>query len=137
MPTFIDSAIQTARSWFSELSTGLCEGEIWTIFLTLVLALLEVSQGELELPLTHPSSLAILSPLPPLGGPLPSLSLKSRPIKETVCFVSFVHRRRASGGAFYDYTTRYGAVRLTVQRVRPHSGAVKTSVEDSLIQYVC
>jgi hypothetical protein len=62
-----------------------------------------------------------ISPPPP-GGPLPSLSLKSRPINEAVCFVSFAHRPRVSGGAFYDYTARYGAVRdevgLISQRVR-------------------
>ena len=51
-----------------------------------------------------------ISPPPP-GGPLPSLALKSRPINEAICFVSFAHRPRASGGAFYDYTARYGAVR--------------------------
>lgn len=48
---------------------------------------------------------------PPPGGPLPSLSLRSRPINEAVYLVSFAHRLRASGGAFYDYTARYGAVR--------------------------
>jgi ABC-type molybdenum transport system ATPase subunit/photorepair protein PhrA len=48
---------------------------------------------------------------PPSGGPLPSLSLKPRPINEAVSLVSFAHRPRASGGAFYDYTARYGAVR--------------------------
>jgi hypothetical protein len=51
-----------------------------------------------------------ISPPPP-GGPLPSLSPKSRPINEAVHLVSFAHRPRASGGAFYDYTARYGAVR--------------------------
>ncbi|KAH9976396.1 P-loop containing nucleoside triphosphate hydrolase protein [Lactifluus volemus] len=51
-----------------------------------------------------------ISPPPP-GGPLPSLALKSRPINEAICFVSFAHRPRASGGAFYDYTARYVAVR--------------------------
>ena len=51
-----------------------------------------------------------ISPPPP-GGPLPSLSLKPRPINESVYLVSFAHRTRASGGAFYDYTARYGAVR--------------------------
>jgi ABC-type sugar transport system ATPase subunit len=48
---------------------------------------------------------------PPPDGPLPSLSLRSRPIHEAVYLVSFAHRLRASGGAFYDYTARYGAVR--------------------------
>jgi ABC-type molybdenum transport system ATPase subunit/photorepair protein PhrA len=48
---------------------------------------------------------------PPPGGPLPSLSLRSRPINEAVYLVSFAHRSRASDGAFYDYTARYGAVR--------------------------
>jgi ABC-type sugar transport system ATPase subunit len=70
---------------------------------------------------------------PPPGGPLPSLSLRSRPINEAIYLVSFAHRSRASGGAFYDYTARYGAVRdedrITLrQSIFPEeSGHVKDS----------
>ncbi|KAI0264234.1 P-loop containing nucleoside triphosphate hydrolase protein [Gloeopeniophorella convolvens] len=51
-----------------------------------------------------------ISPPPP-GGPFPSLSSTPRSISEAIYLVSFAHRPRASGGAFYDYTARYGAVR--------------------------
>ena len=72
---------------------------------------------------------------PPPGGPLPSLSLSSRPINEAVYLVSFAHRLRASGGAFYDYTARYGAVRdedrvtLRQSMFREESGLTKHSIE--------
>ena len=35
----------------------------------------------------------------------------SRPVYEQIAHVAFSHRPRAGGGAFYDYTARYGAVR--------------------------
>ncbi|KAG2109315.1 uncharacterized protein F5147DRAFT_798447 [Suillus discolor] len=59
-----------------------------------------------------------------------------------VAFVSFAHRPRAAGGAFYDYTSRYGAVRedrITLREsmfgeydflnIQPKGGKVKTPVE--------
>jgi ABC-type sugar transport system ATPase subunit len=76
---------------------------------------------------------------PPPGGPLPSLSLRSRPINEAVYLVSFAHRLRASGGAFYDYTARYGAVRdedrvtLRQSMFPVESGLVKDSIEHFLV----
>jgi ABC-type sugar transport system ATPase subunit len=72
---------------------------------------------------------------PPPGGPLPSLSLRSRPINEAVYFVSFAHRPRTSGGAFYDYTARYGAVRdegrvtLRQSMFPEESGLVRDSID--------
>jgi energy-coupling factor transporter ATP-binding protein EcfA2 len=72
---------------------------------------------------------------PPPGGPLPSLSLRSRPVNEAVYLVSFAHRSRASGGAFYDYTARYGAVRdedrvtLRQSMFSEESGLVQDSIE--------
>ncbi|KAI0044852.1 P-loop containing nucleoside triphosphate hydrolase protein [Auriscalpium vulgare] len=55
---------------------------------------------------------------PPAGGVFPFLAetpstsrSQSRPLSERVSLVSFSHRPRASGGSFYDYTARYGAVR--------------------------
>ena len=75
-----------------------------------------------------------ISPPPP-GGPLPSLSLKSRPIY----FVSFAHRPRASGGAFYDYTARYGAVRdqdqitLRQSMFPEETGLVQESIKSFIV----
>ena len=79
-----------------------------------------------------------ISPPPP-GGPLPSLTLKSRLINEAVCFVSFAHRPRASGGAFYDYTARYGAVRdedrvtLRQSMFPEESGLVQNSMKSFIV----
>src|SRR6266851_4313736 len=79
-----------------------------------------------------------ISPPPP-GGPLPSLSLKSRPINEAVSFVSFAPRLRASGGAFYDYTARYGAVRdddrvtLRQSMFPEESGLVQDSIKSFIV----
>jgi ABC-type molybdenum transport system ATPase subunit/photorepair protein PhrA len=79
-----------------------------------------------------------ISPPPP-GGPLPTLSLKSRPINEAVYFVSFAHRPRASGGAFYDYTARYGAVRdedrLTLRQSMflEESGLIRDSIKSFIV----
>jgi ABC-type lipoprotein export system ATPase subunit len=60
-----------------------------------------------------------------------------------VALVSFAHRPRAAGGAFYDYTSRYGAVReedrITLREsmfgeydflnIQPKGGKVKTPLE--------
>ena len=52
-----------------------------------------------------------------------------------MCLVSFAHRSRASGGAFYDYTARYGAVRdedrvtLRQSMFPEESGLVQDPVE--------
>jgi ABC-type sugar transport system ATPase subunit len=76
---------------------------------------------------------------PPSGGPLPSLSLRSRPINKAVCLVSFAHRSRATGGAFYDYTARYGAIRdedrvtLRQSMFPEESVLVKGSIEHFLV----
>ncbi len=79
-----------------------------------------------------------ISPPPP-GGPLPSLTLKPRPINEAVYLVSFAHRPRASGGAFYDYTARYGAVRdedrvtLRQSMFPEESGLVQDSIKSFIM----
>jgi len=55
-----------------------------------------------------------ISPSPPAGMfPFlcPSSSGKWRDPSAFISIVSFTHRPRSSGGAFYDYTARYGAVR--------------------------
>lgn len=52
---------------------------------------------------------------PPTGGLFPFLSPPSSgPWHDpslSISIVSFAHRPRSSGGGFYDYTARYGAVR--------------------------
>ncbi len=53
--------------------------------------------------------LKITPPPPPPDGLFPFL--KGRDPHNHVSLVSFAHRSRAAGGAFYDYTARYGAVR--------------------------
>ena len=79
-----------------------------------------------------------ISPPPP-GGPLPLLSLKPRTVNEAVCFVSFAHRPRASGRAFYDYTARYGAVRdeervtLRQSMFPEESGLVQDSIKSFIV----
>ncbi|KZV63619.1 P-loop containing nucleoside triphosphate hydrolase protein [Peniophora sp. CONT] len=47
---------------------------------------------------------------PPPDGMYPSLD-PARPVYEQISHVAFSHRPKAGGGAFYDYTARYGAVR--------------------------
>ncbi|KAL1744197.1 P-loop containing nucleoside triphosphate hydrolase protein [Schizophyllum fasciatum] len=51
-----------------------------------------------------------ITPYPP-GGPLPFISEKGKEPSKSISLVSFANRARAHGGAFYDYTARYGAVR--------------------------
>ncbi|KAG2102843.1 uncharacterized protein F5147DRAFT_809932 [Suillus discolor] len=64
-----------------------------------------------------------ITPPPPLPGELfPCLSDPPRDPRNCVAFVSFAHRPRVAGGTFYDYTSRYGAV-------KEDRGKVKTPVE--------
>ncbi|KAL0955582.1 hypothetical protein HGRIS_001819 [Hohenbuehelia grisea] len=51
-----------------------------------------------------------VAPPPPLGL-FPLLSEQGRDPYQAVSVVSFGNRSRAAGGAFYDYSARYGAVR--------------------------
>ena len=54
-------------------------------------------------------------------------------------FVSFAHRPRGSGGAFYDYTARYGAVRdedrLTLRQsiFLEESGLIRDSLKSFIV----
>ena len=56
-----------------------------------------------------------------------------------MCLVSFAHRTRASGGAFYDYTARYGAVRdedritLRQSMFPEESGLVRDSMKSFIV----
>ncbi|KAG1898982.1 uncharacterized protein F5891DRAFT_1235288 [Suillus fuscotomentosus] len=85
-----------------------------------------------------------ITPPPPLPGRLfPFLSDPPRNPHNCAAFVSFAHRPRAAGGAFYDYTSPYGAVReedrITLREsmfgkydflnVQPKGGKVKTPIE--------
>ncbi|THU76759.1 hypothetical protein K435DRAFT_770826 [Dendrothele bispora CBS 962.96] len=47
---------------------------------------------------------------PPPGGLFPFLSETHSDPLQSISIVSFGNRRRTSGGAFYDYSSRYGAV---------------------------
>ncbi|THU88807.1 P-loop containing nucleoside triphosphate hydrolase protein [Dendrothele bispora CBS 962.96] len=47
---------------------------------------------------------------PPPGGLFPFLSETHSDPLQSISIVSFGNRRRTSGGAFYDYSARYGAV---------------------------
>ncbi|KAI0301736.1 P-loop containing nucleoside triphosphate hydrolase protein [Multifurca ochricompacta] len=108
------------------------EGESWAVVgsgASEKTALLETLLGNMR-----------ISPPPP-GGPFPSLSLKqSRPINESVFLVSFAHRQPAfSGGAFYDYTARYGVVReedrvtLRQSMFPEESGLVRDSIKSFIV----
>lgn len=53
-----------------------------------------------------------VSPVPPKGL-YPFLYNNDPPLSphDSISLVSFMEKKRASGGAFFDYTARYGAVR--------------------------
>ncbi|KAI0034887.1 P-loop containing nucleoside triphosphate hydrolase protein, partial [Vararia minispora EC-137] len=80
------------------------DGEAWAV----------VGSGDLEgkaaLLDTLLGHTRLAPPSPPPGGLFPLFD-SSRPSHEQVTYVAFSHRPRGSGGAFYDYTARYGAVR--------------------------
>ena len=54
-----------------------------------------------------------ISPLPPQAGLFPFLSVTNPPRDPHNCvsLVSFAHQPRSGRGVFYDYTSRYGAIR--------------------------
>ncbi|KAG1879854.1 hypothetical protein F4604DRAFT_1579129 [Suillus subluteus] len=86
-----------------------------------------------------------ITPPPPLpGGLFPFLSDSPHDPHTCVALVSFAwHRPRAAGGTFYDYISRYHAVReedcITLQKsmfveydfldIQPKGGKVETSVD--------
>lgn len=112
------------------------EGENWAVIGTgskQKTALLQTLLGHLR-----------VTPPPPLPrGLFPFLSDPPRDPHTCVALVSFAHRSRAAGGAFYDYTSRYGAVReedrITLREsmfgeydflnIQPKGGRVKTPAE--------
>ncbi|KAG1726954.1 P-loop containing nucleoside triphosphate hydrolase protein [Suillus paluster] len=121
---------------FRDVEWTIGEGENWAVIGTgskQKTALLQTLLGHLR-----------ITPPPPLpGGLFPFLSDPPRDPHACVSLVSFAHRSRAAGGAFYDYTSRYGAVReedrITLREsmfgeydflnIQPKGGRVKTPVE--------
>ncbi|KAG2087721.1 P-loop containing nucleoside triphosphate hydrolase protein [Suillus cothurnatus] len=121
---------------FRDVEWTIDEGESWAVIGTgskQKTALLQTLLGHLR-----------ITPPPPLpGGLFPFLSDPPRDPHTCVALVSFAHRPRAAGGAFYDYTSRYGAVReedrITLREsmfgeydflnIQPKGGKVKTPVE--------
>ncbi|KAF9465209.1 P-loop containing nucleoside triphosphate hydrolase protein [Collybia nuda] len=96
------------RPLFRDVEWTVKEGEAWAIVGSgsgEKTSLLQVLLGHLRI---SPSP-------PPPGGLFPFLNSPSsgspRDPLECISIVSFGNRRRAAGGAFYDYTARYGAVR--------------------------
>ncbi|KIJ66078.1 hypothetical protein HYDPIDRAFT_130250 [Hydnomerulius pinastri MD-312] len=98
---FGDSNI--AAPVFQGISWTVNEGENWAVIgsgSNQKTALLQTLRGHLR----------IAPPPPPPGGLFPFLS-NTRDSHTSVALVSFAHRPQSAGGAFYDYTARYGAVR--------------------------
>ncbi|KAI9507744.1 P-loop containing nucleoside triphosphate hydrolase protein [Russula earlei] len=116
-----------ARPVLTAVDWTVREGESWAVVGSGVgekTALLEALLGNMR-----------ISPPPP-GGPLPSLSLKPRPINDAVFLVSFAQRPRASVGAFYDYTARYGAVRDEDRVTLRQSMFPEASDRDSIMPFI-
>ncbi|KAG1788320.1 uncharacterized protein HD556DRAFT_1447916 [Suillus plorans] len=102
VPTFIALVTQTSqrRSSATDVEGTIDEGESWVV----------MPGSKQKTRCTLLGHLRITPP--PLPGRLfPFLSDPPRDPHNCVTFVSFAHRPRAAGGAFYDYTSRYGAVR--------------------------
>ncbi|KAL4079310.1 P-loop containing nucleoside triphosphate hydrolase protein [Scleroderma citrinum] len=99
---FGDSNI--AAPVFRDVRWVVKEGENWAVIgsgSNQKTALLQTLRGHLR----------IAPPPPPPGGLFPFLSDPPRDPHDNVALVSFAHRPHTYGGAFYDYTARYGAVR--------------------------
>ncbi|KAF8608444.1 P-loop containing nucleoside triphosphate hydrolase protein [Ceratobasidium sp. AG-I] len=70
---------------------------------------------------------------PPPGGLYPFLTAAQRNPHDLIAHVSFAPQRSASGGAFYDFTARYGAVREEDRiTLRESLGAVDNALAESL-----
>ncbi|RDB20786.1 hypothetical protein Hypma_012311 [Hypsizygus marmoreus] len=97
-----------ARPIFRDLQWTINEDEAW--------AVIGSGSGEkatlFQMLVGH---LRLSPPPPPPGGMFPFLCIPTfgspRDPFECISIVSFGNRRRAAGGAFYDYSARYGAVR--------------------------
>lgn len=93
----------SAKPLFRDVSWAIQPDEAWVVTSTISggakTQLLQALTGHLRI---HPFP-------PPPGGLFPFL--EGLDPYNHVDLVSFAHRPRAAGGAFYDYTARYGAVR--------------------------
>lgn len=70
---------------------------------------------------------------PPPGGLYPFLTASQRNPHDLVAHVSFAPQRSACGGAFYDFTARYGAVREEDRiTLRESLGVVDDALAESL-----
>ncbi|KAG1890221.1 hypothetical protein F4604DRAFT_1568470, partial [Suillus subluteus] len=120
---------------FRDVEWTIDEGESWAVIGT------GSKQAFLQTLLGH---LRITPPPPLPDGLFPFLSDSSRDPHTCVALVSFAwHRPRAAGGTFYDYTSRYHAVReeycITLQEsmfgeydsldIQPKGGKVETPVD--------
>lgn len=93
----------SSRPLFRDVSWTINSDEAW--------AVLSVgsSSGKTSLLQALLGHLRISPPPPPPDGLFPFL--RGRDTHKAVSLVSFAHRSRAVGGAFVDFTARYGAVR--------------------------
>ncbi|KAF9222452.1 P-loop containing nucleoside triphosphate hydrolase protein [Gyrodon lividus] len=99
---FGDSTI--AAPVFRDVNWTVKNGENWAVIgsgSNQKTALLQTLHGHLK----------IVPPPPPPDGLFPFLSGLPRDPHAAITLVSFAHRPNSAGGAFYDYTARYGAVR--------------------------
>ncbi|CAE6472123.1 unnamed protein product [Rhizoctonia solani] len=70
---------------------------------------------------------------PPPDGLYPFLTASGRDPHDLISHVSFTPQRHASGGAFYDFTARYGAVREEDRiTLRESLGAVDEALAETL-----
>ncbi|KAH7911329.1 P-loop containing nucleoside triphosphate hydrolase protein [Hygrophoropsis aurantiaca] len=99
---FGDSNI--AAPVFREVDWTINEGESWAVIGS-------GSNQKTALLRTLLGHLRISPPPAPPEGLFPFLSDPPRDPHTCISLVSFAHRQHTSGGAFYDYTARYGAVR--------------------------
>ncbi|ETW74686.1 ABC transporter [Heterobasidion irregulare TC 32-1] len=126
-----------ARSVFRDLEWTVNDGENWAVVGSgsgEKTALLETLLGNLRISPPPPSG-----PFPFLSNLLSDSSKANRPFHEQVSLVSFAHRPRASGGTFYDYTARYGAVReedritLRQSMFPEESGLIHNSISSFIV----
>lgn len=89
---------------FRNVNWTVREGECWAVIGS-------GSHQKTTLLQTLRGHLRLAPPPPPPGGLFPFLSDQPRDAHNAVALVSFAHRPQSTGGAFYDYTARYGAVR--------------------------
>ncbi|TCD67779.1 hypothetical protein EIP91_011965 [Steccherinum ochraceum] len=93
----------SSRPVFRDVSWTINQNEAWAVLST------GSSSGKTSLLQALTGHLRITPPPPPPDGLFPFL--QGRDPHNLVSLVSFAHRSRSAGGAFVDFTARYGAVR--------------------------